>query len=150
MSKIKENMAFIQCGGCEHILPLALQYPVAGVNTFEYRCEVCRGSVQLQIVRGPDGHPVAKQVQLTNSADEWCPNPIRPHSQVQIPVAYTLGAKGKSSHHVPVAPLKPPAAAYTLGRREARRGPRPFPLNHPMHPTQLRRRIQPQGLGQQQ
>ena len=93
-------------------------------------------------LKGLGPNPLAKQVRLTGSADEFRPNAIRPHHQVKIPVAYTLGAKkGAPARHVPVKPLRYPKAAYTLGK-ETQQEPQ-LPPNHPMHPNQIRRRIQP-------
>jgi hypothetical protein len=145
----RENMAFIECGTCSvpghprHV-PLLNQYrvpPSGGIPTFEYHCTSCNGKVVLQIHKNPQtGETYAKQVRLTGSPDEFRPDPIRPNTQVQIPVAYTLGG-AKSVQHVPAPPLKAPPAAYTLGGAGQRQ--RRLPPNHPMHPDQIRRRIQP-------
>jgi hypothetical protein len=136
----KENMKAIQCGNCEVLVPLMTQYPVRGVQTFEYHCGSCHGKVHLQLAKDPGtGQVVAKHVRLTGSPDEFRPNPIRPHHQVQIPVAYTLGAKSGTTNHVPVAPIKPPPPAYTLGHDQREQE---FHPNHPMHPMQIRRRLQ--------
>jgi hypothetical protein len=137
----KENMKAIVCGNCNVLIPLLNNFPVQGVPTFEYHCTSCNGKVHLQLNKNPQGHVFAKQIRLTGSPDEFRPNAIRPHHQVQIPVAYTLGnKKQRATKHVPVAPIKAPRPAYTLGgaQQEAQ-----LPPNHPMHPNQIRRRLQP-------
>ncbi len=136
-------MKAIQCGNCDVLIPLLNQYTVKNVPTFEYHCTSCNGKVHLQLAKNPmTGQVVAKQIRLTGAPDEFRPNAIRPHHQVQIPVAYTLGAKpGSTTNHVPIKPLRPPRPAYTLGR-ETQQEPQ-LPPDHPMHPNQIRRRIQP-------
>jgi hypothetical protein len=136
-------MKAIQCGNCNVLIPLLNQFPVQGVPTFEYHCTSCNGKVHLQLAKDPrTGQTYAKQIRLTGSPDEFRPNPIRPGHQVKIPVAYTLGAKrGARTSHVKVKPLTYPKPAYTLGK-DTREEPQ-LPLNHPMHPNQIRRRIQP-------
>lgn len=137
----KENMKAIQCGRCEVLIPLLHQFPVNGVQTFEYHCTSCNGKVHLQLAKNPQtGEVVAKQVRLTGSPNEYRPDPVRPNTQLQIPVAYTLGG-APTTRHVPAPPVKPPAPAYTLGE-EQKRQQRLHP-SHPMHPDQIRRRIQP-------
>lgn len=135
----KENMKTIECGRCNVLVPLLNQFPVKNVPTFEYHCSGCHGKVHLQLVKNPvTGEAVAKQVRLSGSHEEFRPNPIRPSHQVQIPVAYTLG-KAPSTRHVQTPPVQTPAPAYTLGEGGSRR----LPEDHPMHPNQMRKRIQP-------
>lgn len=134
-------MKAIQCGRCNVLIPLLNQYPVRGVPTFEYHCTGCNGKVHLQIVKGPDGRPVARQIRLTGSADEFRPQAISPREQMQIPVAYTLGSSPSSARsRVQAPPLQPPQPAYSLGSShdDAILDPR-----HPMHPDQIRRRLHP-------
>jgi hypothetical protein len=114
------------------------------VPTFEYHCTACNGKVHLQIHKNPQtGEQFAKQIRLTGNPNEFRPEAIRPNSQVQIPVAYTLGGS-KQARHVPAAPLRPPPSAYTLGDQGSQGQ---LPPNHPMHPNQIRRRMQAQRFG---
>jgi hypothetical protein len=133
-------MNAIECGRCFVPIPLLNQFQVKGVPTFEYHCTGCNGKVHLQIHKDARGKPYAKQIRLTGSPDEFRPEPIRPGHQLQIPVAYTLGASPSASH-VKAPPLVPPPAAYTLGN--AGQQQQKLPENHPMHPNQIRKRIQP-------
>ena len=141
----KDDMKAIECGTCSTpqrpvIIPLLHQYPVRGVQTFEYHCSGCNGKVWLQLVRNArTGEIVAKQVRLTGSPEEFRPEPIRPGIKLQIPVAYTLG-NSKSTRHVEADPLQPPSPAYTLGTNQPQQE---LPPDHPMHPDQIRRRMQP-------
>jgi hypothetical protein len=137
----RENMSEIQCGRCNVMIPLLNQFPVRGIPTFEYHCTSCNGKVHLQLVKDRSGQTVAQQVRLTGSADEFRPHSIRPNEQVQIPVAYTLGSTPVTQARISAQPIQPPQPAYTLGGNQAPR--QQLPPNHPMHPRQIRRRVQP-------
>jgi hypothetical protein len=134
-------MAAIQCGNCNTLIRLLNQFPVKGVPTFEYHCTRCNGKVHLQLAKNPQtGETFAKQIRLTGSPDEFRPESIRPNSQVEIPVAYPLGSS-RSASHVKAPPLMPPPPAYRLGAGVQQGGQ--VPADHPMHPNQIRKRIQP-------
>jgi hypothetical protein len=141
---MSNNMSFIECGTCSVPgravnVPLLHQFPVRGIPTFEYHCTACNGKVHLQIQKNPHtGETFAKQIRLTGAADEFRPNAIRPNTQMQIPVAYTLGGS-PNARHVKAEPVMMPDSAYKIGGNEPRR----LPPNHPMHPSQLRRRLRP-------
>lgn len=142
----------IECATCTQRMrrPVTLnpleQFQVQNLpgDVFAYHCTTCNGKVHINYFKDPrSGQMVARQVRLTGSPDEFRPNSIRPHEQVQIPVAYTLGstpvtAKRQQSAQQSIAPPQP---AYTLG--QGARQPGQFPANHPMHPSQIRQRIQP-------
>jgi hypothetical protein len=137
----KESMNAIQCGNCNVLVPLLNQFQVAGVPTFEYHCTRCNGKVHLQLAKNPQtGETYAKQIRLTGSPEEFRPQSIRPNSQMQIPVAYTLGSS-RSASHVRTDPIMPPPPAYRLGA--GGQGGGQLAPNHPMHPNQIRKRIQP-------
>jgi hypothetical protein len=123
------------------------QYPVNGVNTWHYHCMGCNGKVYLQQVVDPrtgrvmadprTGRPRYQQVRLTGSPDEFKPNSVKPHEQLQIEAAYTIGG-APATKRVPVDPIPAPQPAYTLDPSQQGRSLHP---NHPMHPANIRRRM---------
>ncbi len=119
------------------------QFPVHGVPTFSWHCMGCNGKAHTQQHADPrTGQPQWVQVRLQNTDQEFRPNSIRPGEQVQIQAAYSLGNSAAAhASHVQVAPLPPPAPAYSL---DPRVDPNmQLPPNHPMHPSQIRARMQP-------
>jgi len=114
-------------------MTLLCQFQVHGVDTYRYHCFGCGGRADVQM-QGSQ----ARQVQLNGHVSEWKPQPVRPHDQIEIPVAYTLGHSRAPIRRVPTQPIAPPQPAYRLAPGQDMR---PVPPGHPMHPDELRRKI---------
>jgi hypothetical protein len=119
------------------------QYPVQGVHTFAFHCLGCNGRAYLQNQRDPrTGRPALVPVQLRGSEVEYQPNYVRPQEQVQVQVAYTLGQSASAAaSHIPAPPITTPMPSVQLDPRIGR-GTMITP-DHPMHPENVRKRIQP-------
>lgn len=126
-------MEAVVCGRDGRQMTLLCQFQVQGVDTFRYHCFGCGGRADIQM----QGNQ-ARQVQLSGHVSEWKPQSIRPHDQIEIPVAYTLGHSRTGIKRVPTQPMAPPQAAYRLAPGQENRA---LPPGHPMHPDELRRRI---------
>jgi len=127
-------MDAVVCGRDGRQMTLLCQFQVRGVDTLRFHCFGCGGRADVQL-QGSQ----ARQVQLNGHISEWKPEPVRPHDQVQIPVAYTLGhSRSSAIRRVPAQPLMPPEPAYRLAPGQENRM---LPPGHPMHPDEIRRRI---------
>jgi hypothetical protein len=118
------------------------QYPVRGVHTFAFHCLGCNGKAYLQQQRDPrNGRNVMVPVHLVGSDAEYQPNHVKPQEAVQIPIAYTLGSNGRQNHHVQAQPIQTPSPSIQLDPRIGNQTM--ITPDHPMHPDNVRRRIQP-------
>jgi hypothetical protein len=124
-------------------MELIEQYPVQGVATFAYHCTGCNGKAHVQQRVNPQtGLSEWVQVQLVGSDAEYRPAHVRPGEQVQIPVAYTLGSSRSSqASRVAMAPLQAPEAGIRLDSQITESTM--ITSDHPLHPENLRRRMQP-------
>jgi hypothetical protein len=122
------------------------QYPVRGVHTFAFHCLGCNGKAYLQQQRDPrSGRGVLVPVHLVGADAEYQPNHVKPRESVQIPIAYTLGATGRAGHHIPIQqPITTPSPSIQLDPRISSQTM--ITPDHPMHPDNVRKRIQPVSL----
>ena len=128
-------------------MELVAQFGVRGAKTLEYRCMSCSGKANMQQRRNPHtGRPQWCQVRLTGSDEEYRPNSIKPGEQVQIPVAYTIGSSAVTARRVPVGPPPTIPVAFSLDPRIG--SDAQIQANDPMHPHNLRKRMQPWRLDQ--
>lgn len=116
-------------------------YSVQGTHTQQYHCETCGGKATLQLVKQPDGRGAWQQVRLTGSDEEYRPQTVNPRSAIQVQPAYSVGP-GTGRHYVELSGAQARAevpVAYSLNPAADEE----FDRNHPMHPVNMRRRIQP-------
>lgn len=122
------------------------QFPVQGVRTFSYHCESCNGKAHTQPRKDPrTGQVFMAQVRLTGSDAEFRPNSVGAREQVQIPVAFSLGGAG-ARHHVQAPPIQTPVPSMQLDPRIG--AGTMIPPSHPMHPNNIRTRMQPVKLSE--
>lgn len=119
------------------------QYPVQGIHTFAFHCFGCNGKAYLQHRRDPrTGRTALVPVVLRGCESEYQPNYVKPREQVQVEVAFTLGNSPSAARsHIPAAPITTPSPSVQLDPRIGA-GTLITP-DHPMHPANVRKRIQP-------
>jgi len=140
----------------ERPMELIDQFRVQGRPTFRFNCGGCNGKAEIQHTIDPrtgrparnphTGEVLYHQIRLTGNHNEFRPNSIKPKEQIQVPVAYTLGESAATRHRVPVAPLPQIPVAFSLDPRI--NADTQIQGNDPMHPNNIRNRIQAWTLDQ--
>lgn len=143
------NSIEVTCHRCNRPAFLVGQYKARAaansaqsVQTLDFHCTGCNGRIYLQPAgRGSGGvrwHPV----QLPRR--DIAVNPIKPQEQMQLQAAYTLSeSTTPASHHRSVPPLPAPQVAYRL---EVQAPGAMISELDPLHPANLRRRLNPHRL----
>lgn len=122
------------------------QWNVQGTPTFAFHCMGCNGKAYLQQARNPQTGDVGyRQVRLTGSDEEYRPSSVRPHERMQIPVAYTVGSSPSMNRtRIPMGSPPTLPVAFSLDPRMG--NDTLIKPSNPMHPANIRKRIQPWSL----
>lgn len=123
-------------------MELVRQFSVQGRPTCAWHCMGCNGRINTQLQTDPGtGQPRWVPMNPRATEEEYRPQAVRLQSQerLQIQAAYSLGSSPASAANRELPPLPAPEKAYSLDpSRDA-----PLPPGHPMHPDQIRARMQP-------